>query len=287
MIMLCSDPYVRQGVVFGCGRCQPCLINRQRIWAKRIELECTQHEHNTFLTLTYSDEMLPKNGSLEPFHLRDFFKRLRHEGKFRYFAVGEYGDRSERPHYHAAMFGFEGCERKQTRLRKDKECCPRCSAVKEIWGFGNVYLGQMTPQSASYVCGYVVKKMTRLDDPRLCGRFPEFARMSLKPGIGAFAMDDVASDVMQHKVMDNEDVTSDGRPFGRYLSRRLRKLRGLDEAAPQSVLDKIQEKLRPLQMAAKSDENEPSVKAKFVASTRQARRNQMALRKIYSRGKQL
>ena len=39
-----------------------------------------------------------------------------------------------------------------------------------------------------------VQKMTAKDDPRLSGRPPEFCRMSLKPGIGADAMWDVASD---------------------------------------------------------------------------------------------
>lgn len=286
--MLCSDPYVRQGVMFGCGRCTPCLVNRGRVWTHRIMLEATQHEHNTFLTLTYDDEHLPLDGSLYPEHLRDFFKRLRHRGSFRYFAVGEYGDQTQRPHYHAALFGFAGCEWKQSRYSKvNQTCCARCSDVAKIWGFGNVYLGNMEIASARYLCGYVTKKMTHPDNPSLQGRHPEFARMSRRPGIGAHAMDDVASDVMQHAAADNMDVSGDGQPFGRYLTRRLRKLRGLDEKAPQSVLDKIAEDVRPLQMAARSDEDKPSVKAHYLASKRQALRNFKSRREIYGKGKRL
>lgn len=248
-------------------------------------LEATQHEVNTFLTLTYSDEKLPTDRSLVPEHLRDFFKRLRHRGKFRYFAVGEYGEQSLRPHYHAALFGFAGCEWKQTRRRIT--CCPRCSDVAQIWGFGNVYLGQMETASAKYICGYVTKKMTQPGHPLLQGRHPEFARMSRHPGIGATAMDDAASAILSHKVMDNEDVTGDPQPFGRYLTQQLRLRRGLPKNAPQSSLDKIQAELRDLQLRARSSSEAPSLKQQFISSKRQAVRNFKSRRKIYERSKSL
>lgn len=271
--MLCERPFVTaQGMLFSCGDCMPCRFNKRRLWAHRIELECTQHEHNTFLTLTYSDDKVPSNGSLEPSHLRDFIKRLRHLQKFRYFAVGEYGGKTFRPHYHLALFGFVGCEWEQSRLARRSECCRMCSDVKRIWGFGNVYLGTME-KSASYISGYVVKKMTRRDDPRLQGRYPEFARMSLKPGIGAFAMDDVASDVMCQEVMDGADISTLSygnmrKPLGHYLTRRLRKLRGLSEKAPQSVIDKVQADVSELRWKAREDDADPSVRSKYLQASK-------------------
>ncbi|AXH77663.1 MAG: replication initiator protein [Microviridae sp.] len=287
--MICDNPISTSGGLWSCGQCLPCRYNKRRLWSHRIELECTQHEHNTFLTLTYADDKLPGNGSLEPSHLRDFLKRLRkfygynnQEGRvLRYFAVGEYGGLTFRPHYHLALFGHLGCEWQQTRLRKDQQCCQRCSDVKRIWGYGNVFLGTME-KSAQYICGYVVKKMTRRDDPRLQGRYPEFARMSLKPGIGAFAMDDVASDMMQSGVSDAHDVSAISygarrvKPLGVYLTRRLRKLRGLDEKAPQSVLDKVQAEVLPLRLAARQDEKDPSVKSKFLQHTKGKSRSMKA-----------
>lgn len=105
--------------------------------------------------------------------------------------------------------------------------------------------------SAQYVAGYVTKKMTAKDDPRLVGRHPEFARMSLRPGIGAGMMSDVASTLMQFNLEKTQpDVPSalrhGGRtfPLGRYLRRRLRKECGLDEKAPQSSLLELEEKMR-------------------------------------------
>lgn len=272
--MICENPKSGKGGLWSCGQCLPCRFNKRRLWAHRIELECQMHEENTFATLTYSDEMLPIGGTLEPAHLRDFLKRLReYTGyrKFRYFAVGEYGGQTFRPHYHLALFGFGGCEWKQTR--KKPECCRVCSDVRRIWGFGNVYLGTME-KAASYICGYVVKKMTRLDDPRLMGRYPEFARMSLKPGIGAFAMDHVASDMMQSNVKDAVDVTSISyggstvKPLGSYLSRRLRKLRGLDEKAPQATVDKVAQEVYRLRLDARSDTDAPSPARQMVKQSK-------------------
>lgn len=276
--MICDNPTAVQGVLWSCGQCMPCRYNKRRMWAHRIELECTQHEHNTFLTLTYGDDKLPEGGTLEPAHLRDFIKRLRYfcdPVKLRYFAVGEYGGQTFRPHYHAALFGFVGCERKQSVYdRKGLRCCQRCLDVERIWGYGNVYLGDME-NSAQYICGYVVKKMTRRDDPRLQGKYPEFARMSLKPyGIGAAAMDDVASDVMRSKLSDDVDISAISygkrkiKPLGHYLTRRLRRLRGLSEKAPQSVLDKVQAEVLPLREAARKDENDPSFRSKFLKQTK-------------------
>jgi len=257
--MFCRNPYVIRGHAFGCGQCVPCRVNRRRVWTHRIMLEAAGHEHNTFLTLTYNDENLPENGTLIPRDLTLFLKRLRAkvgEG-IRYYAVGEYGDKSERPHYHAAMFGLQGCRRTVTSPNRKGYCCDICELLSQLWGKGNVFSGTLTSESAGYIAGYVTKKLTHKDDPRLGGRYPEFARMSLKPGIGLNMMDEVASTLLQHD-FDGEDVPTSlqhGRnkwPLGRYLRRNLRKRIGRDEKTPQSVLDKMEEEMQPLRQAAKS-----------------------------------
>lgn len=280
--MLCENPVSVAGGLFGCGKCPPCLHKKRREWSHRIELEMSQHEHNTFLTLTYSDEMLPPGGSLEPHHLRDFLKRLRrsHEPeRLRYFSVGEYGSRTWRPHYHAALFNYAGCERQQSTYGKDGlTCCQRCKDVQRIWGYGNVYLGRMETASARYVCGYVLKKMTRRDDPRLNGRYPEFARMSLRPwekgnpgGIGATASMDVAQAILQNGLQ--HDVSSieygkSSRPLGTYLTRSIRKLVHGDPKAPQSVMDAISKEMLPVRLAAKASQDDPSVKSQYLKKSK-------------------
>lgn len=136
-----------------------------------------------------------------------------------------------------------------------EDCCDQCRLVGRTWGLGDVDLGTVTRESAGYVSHYTVKKMTSGDDMRLRGRHPEFARMSLKPGIGSDAMWDVAS-----KLLASLDPAADvpaalrsyGKlhPIGRYLRRRLRLLVGHDEKTPEYVIDQIKEELRPLREAA-------------------------------------
>lgn len=225
-------------------------------------LEAKQNADNCFLTLTYDNDHLPTDMSLNPKHPQDFIKRLREHfyrecGRtLRFYLVGEYGDKTERPHYHAILFGYPTCELVFTQHNEKGElsCCPRCHAVRRIWGFGNVYLGTVEESSAMYVSGYVLKKMTHRLDARLNGRYPEFGRMSLRPGVGATAMDDVASVILQHNLEDEWDERDTGTlahakkrlPLGRYLNRRLRERIGLDPKKPESpeykaqIFDRVQ-----------------------------------------------
>lgn len=238
---------------FGCGQCLPCRIKKRRTWTHRILLEMLDHgEKNcSFVTLTYSDERRRKVDdeirSLNPRDLQDWLKRLRkrvatrYEGRrIRFFACGEYGDQTERPHYHAALFGHPHCFGYQ---RISGVCpCPACSDVRETWDFGHVMVGQLTAKSAAYIAGYVTKKMTHRSDIRLGGRHPEFARMSLRPGIGVPALWTVASDMMRYNLELRGDVPIALRygakmmPLGPFMRRKLRTMVGLDEKCPQASL---------------------------------------------------
>lgn len=224
-------------------------------------LEAEQFTDNTFVTLTYDDDHLPSDLSLIPSDLQLFLKRLRKEvapNRIRYFGVGEYGDVSARPHYHLALFNYPNCFYGTSRYgRLYSRCCAFCDTILDTWGKGMVMLGELNTASASYVAQYVTKKMTGKDDFRLQGRYPEFARMSLKPGIGAHMMHDYASTLLEFNLMENRvDVPSTisiggrQRPLGRYLTRNLRKLVGRDEKAPQEVLDRARAELLPLREAA-------------------------------------
>ncbi len=255
---MCRNPYLSGRAAYGCGQCMPCRVNARRVWAHRIMLEASLYEDNAFVTLTYDDDHLIYNddghAQLCPLHLTLFFKRLRKlldPGKIRYFAVGEYGDQTWRPHYHVALFNYPCCR----RLLRDRignfngSCCSTCDFLVRCWRNGGVHVGSLSPESASYICGYVVKKLTALDCPVLDGRYPEFGRMSLRPGIGADLMHDVGSEVMRYDVEVDGDVPSQLRhgkrllPLGRYLRRHLRSVVGREKATPASSIARAAEEV--------------------------------------------
>lgn len=263
---MCRNPYIAAGgAAYGCGQCLPCRVNHRRTWTHRITLEASQYKDNSFWTVTYSDDKLPVTDTgqptLNPKDFTDFLKRLRYyhaPRQLRYYAVGEYGEKTSRPHYHFIGFNFPHCLRGTTVTKRRGTCCDVCSAVESIWGLGAVYSGQVTPASAAYVCGYITKRMTSKKDERLCGRYPEFARMSLRPGIGAGIIADVASALLTHNLeTTQEDVPTSLRtgtrvqPLGRYLTRQLRSNVGKAPNAPLSTLQAQRDRLQDLRTLAR------------------------------------
>lgn len=210
-------------------------------------LEQLKHNSSSFVTLTYNEKEIPDGATLYPKHTQDWLKRLRKSSqvKLRYFLVGEYGENTQRPHYHAALFGM-GPE--YTEI------------IEQTWARGHVYVGDLTKDSAQYIAGYVTKKMTSPTDPRLNGRYPEFARMSLRPGIGALAMEDIAliltTEHGVNTILETGDVPSVLRhgskkwPLGRYLRRKLREQLGFPETNSQK--DKLHEWTLQMQELLKS-----------------------------------
>lgn len=270
-------------------------------------LEAAQHGSNSFVTLTYSSPPLGagivgvgeqvSRPTLEPKHLSDWLKRYRHAVspvRIRYYAVGEYGDLHGRPHYHAALFGAPGCFRGNTLRSRGRPvasgCCESCKLVGDTWGLGDVDVGTLGEHSAQYLAGYTVKKMTRTDDPRLEGRHPEFARMSLRPGLGKSALWEVADVLMKFNLDESEaDVPSalrHGRrvwPLGRYLRQQLRLMIGKEVSVPDEVLREAAEKMRPLCEAAKLSAERPSLKAQIVETFKQDVLNYETRAKIFKK----
>lgn len=224
-------------------------------------MEQQQYADNAFITLTYSEETLPAFASLVRKDLQDFLKRLRARiapARVRYYAVGEYGDTSHRPHYHIAMFGYPNCRRGMSRfglampshVTSESKCCDRCDLIADTWQKGGIYVGALNDKSAQYVAGYVMKKMTHRKDSRLNGREPKSAVMSRRPGIGVMAMHDLADVLMRFdletKQPDVPSVLQVGKkklPLARHLRVTLRKLIGKDEKAPLEVLRKMNEEM--------------------------------------------
>ncbi len=185
-----SDRSFNDPTVVPCGNCIGCRAEHSRQWAVRMMHESRMHESNLFITLTYEDARLPKNGSLFPEDLSRFIKRLRktQERRISFFGCGEYGQINGRPHYHAVLFGIDFLDR-CTLTDDTGRDYDWSRTMEDLWGRGITEIGSVTMASASYVSGYITKKKKRNDFEKcspITGEIlvQEFARMSLRPPIG-------------------------------------------------------------------------------------------------------
>ncbi len=185
-----SAGYVDMPVTVPCGRCILCRLETSRQWAMRCMHEASLHEENCFVTLTYRDEMLPEDGSLVKRDFQKFMKRLRarNDGRrIRFYHVGEYGERSRRPHYHCLLFGFDFVDKVHWTYRNGNEVWIS-KELEEVWPLGFSEIGSVTFESAAYCARYIVDKFKHKDaelvKAHYGGREPEYSTMSRRPGIG-------------------------------------------------------------------------------------------------------
>ena len=159
-----------------CGKCAACLQNRRGEWTTRLKIELEDATSAFFLTLTYNEDHLAFGDggpSLVKSDLQKFFKRLRKSiepHKIRYYAVGEYGTDTARPHYHIILFN----------LPIDKiDNVRKAWADKEGQEIGHIDVGTVTGGSIHYVTKYHINKNTSPS-----GVQPSFCLMSRQPAIG-------------------------------------------------------------------------------------------------------
>ena len=187
-----------------CGQCLACRINRSKDWAARCVLESRMHDQNSFITLTYNPENLPKDLSLHKDDFQKFMKRLRKfldkRGiKISYYMCGEYGELYQRPHYHVCIFGWYPDDYKLWRIR-DGVKLYISPTLQKLWPFGFITVGDVTYESAAYVARYVVKKYTGEMGEEFYGdRLPPYTNMSLKPAIGQRFFEKFSEEIYQRE----------------------------------------------------------------------------------------
>ncbi len=127
----------------------------------RCTHEASLHEENCFITLTYNAENLPPDAGLRKKHFQDFMKRLRKETKIkiRYYHCGEYGDKNNRPHYHAILFGLNFNDWVYLFDSPSGEPIYTSPTLERIWQNGFATVGTVTFESAAYVARYCMKKI--------------------------------------------------------------------------------------------------------------------------------
>lgn len=175
-----------------------CKLERSRQWAVRMLHESKLHDQSCFLTLTYSNENVPNNYSLDLRPLQLFIKRLRKSlpQKIRFYACGEYGDLNGRPHYHAIIFNHQFPDKILYKTINNK---PHYTSqtLTDLWQLGHATTADFSYQTAAYVARYVTKKINNTDlygadryyrlspiDGQYHQVKPEFSVMSRRPGIG-------------------------------------------------------------------------------------------------------
>lgn len=203
-----------------CGKCVGCRLSYSRTWANRCMMELEFHDSAYFVTLTYSDQFVPRSSYLDrdtgeellslTLRKRDFqlfMKRLRFafpNDRIRFFAAGEYGDNTWRPHFHAILFGLhlddlvpsgkspEGFQyfyspSLQRCWSQQVDLFGRYSKLAPYQEMGYALVSPVSWETCAYVSRYTMKKL-RGSEAMFYSDFniePPFSLMSLKPGIGA------------------------------------------------------------------------------------------------------
>lgn len=159
-----------------CGKCPPCKLRRVNQWVFRLMQEEKRSSSAHFVTLTYDTTTVPisANGfpTLKKLDLQNYFKRLRKlcpKHKIKYYAVGEYGTKNKRPHYHAIIYNV-----------------PDTQLFFDAWSIngqhlGSIHIGQVNNNSVAYTMKYIdkphYKRLHGRDD-----RAKEFPIMSKQLG---------------------------------------------------------------------------------------------------------
>lgn len=170
------ERYEECPVTVPCGKCLACLEKVRGEWIFRLEIE---HRHSSgalFITLTYDEKHLRSDCNVNKRDVQLWLKRLRkaHGPGIRYFAVGEYGSKFGRPHYHVLLFN-----------------CTNDGMVRNAWKdvegkpIGLVHVGRVTRASIAYCTKYIIQK-----DDDVGEREKPFRLMSRAYGIGGRYLSD-------------------------------------------------------------------------------------------------
>jgi len=182
-------------VVVPCGKCIGCRLDYSREWAIRLTHEQQTADNACWLTLTYDQTHLPSGASLSKKDWRDFSQKLySFSPGVRHYAVGEYGEKKKRPHFHVCLFNCVFPERRYHYTTDSGYPVDRSPVLSKLWGKGNADISDLTAENAAYTARYTIKKVDGPPAYEHYKRFddygnqywvePEFSRQSNNPGLG-------------------------------------------------------------------------------------------------------
>nr|AXH75633.1 MAG: replication initiator protein [Microviridae sp.] len=192
-----------------CGKCPACIKRRASQWSYRLMQQEKNCDSAHFITLTYDNSHVPitPKGFMDLCRkdLQNFFKRLRKahiptykaiNGKIhlipkqqiKYYAVGEYGGKSFRPHYHVILFNADieliqdawsyqapAVKNRKPGKKPIKPCTHNHG--KTPGHMGQVHYGKVEAASVGYCLKYM-SKTKKIPLHKNDDRTPEFAIMS-------------------------------------------------------------------------------------------------------------
>lgn len=228
--MRCFSGITTQNGIVPCGQCMNCRINKGRNWTTRLLLENGAHweafkARGWFCTLTYDDENCPEIDGHKTLEKKRFLKwvnnRINRTAPFRYYAIGEYGRLTFRPHYHMAIFP-----------RSDRII----PTILGEWPYGFTSYAPLQGARARYLAQYTTKKLTKGDDPRLKEVMePEFRTSTRNPPIGYPA---VPSLVRKYRTGHGKKIVEERGDVERTI-----RISGEVYPLPRYILDKVRQEL--------------------------------------------
>jgi len=226
--------------VVPCGVCYECLQKKRADWTFRLMSQVLHSKSAYFCTFTYADLT---SKYLKKSDLQNYFKRLRHvESKIKYFAVGEYGTKTKRPHWHAIIFNA-----------MDK------NNLTDKWKGGFSQIAPANRATIHYVTGYLLKQ----GEYELVGMVfqkKDRENMEYKPimmcskGLGA----EYAKDAGEYHISNETFKSIEGNHISRYLQMKI--WQGMEEERLQ-ITEK--EKMEFLESLKKSGKTRLSAKAYY------------------------
>lgn len=192
-----------------CCNCVQCRLDYSRSWATRCYLESQQYQNNFFITLTYDESKVPLgktgNMTLKPDDLTQFMKNLRQYFKrnfnftgIRFFGCGEYGIKTNRPHYHLILFNCPLNDLTPVFVDENGQTSRHVGAhgdiyfyskiIHDCWNKGFIMVADANYNTEAYVARYIMKKQKGKQGDEVYNKAlsicTPFLRMSNRPGIG-------------------------------------------------------------------------------------------------------
>ena len=138
-----------------CGSCPECRKAAKKRWVGRCLAEMETCKYTYFFTLTMNDYCVHDVCKED---VQKFLKRFRKKYKCRYLFVGEYGNLSNRPHYHAIIFMNEPLDDLTPINRNKSYPLYRSDFIDSIWYYGFASVGICSADAVAYTVGYITSK---------------------------------------------------------------------------------------------------------------------------------